>query len=105
MLFRFETTDTAAMIKTDQYVGNFKDAAFNLVPTELSGLNLTLNYWSSFSSYTITCQIPIETIPATGGGEYTVNETVTTIITEWTDAPSAPLESNVSTILSKSLQA
>ncbi|MFW9910515.1 MAG: hypothetical protein ACFFEF_18315 [Candidatus Thorarchaeota archaeon] len=65
------------MIKTDQYVGNFKDAVSNRVPTKLSEPNLTLNYWSSFSSCTITGQILIETIPATGGSEYPVNETIT----------------------------
>ncbi|MGY5881654.1 MAG: hypothetical protein RTV31_15490, partial [Candidatus Thorarchaeota archaeon] len=54
LTFRFETTAEAAVIKIDQYVGDFTDPVSGLVPDELEGLGLTLNYWSSFSSYSIS---------------------------------------------------
>ncbi|MDH4214005.1 MAG: hypothetical protein OEV85_08805 [Candidatus Thorarchaeota archaeon] len=94
LTFRFETTNDAAVIKIDQFVGDFKDPISGLIPIELNGLGLTLNYWSSFSSYTITGEIPVEPLPVTGGEEPLTPETGTYAVTDWTDAPSAPLESN-----------
>ena len=59
LTFRFETTNTAAVIKIDQYIGDFNDPVTGEVPTELEGLGLTINYWSSFTSYVIP-EIPVE---------------------------------------------
>jgi len=53
LTFRFETTNTAAVIKIDQYVGDFNDPLTGEVSTELEGLGLTINYWSSFTSWMI----------------------------------------------------
>jgi hypothetical protein len=58
--FRFETTNTAAVIKIDQYVGDFTDPDSGLIPTALEGLGLTLNYWSSFSSFSIVPEVPVD---------------------------------------------
>jgi len=59
LTFRFETTDTAAVVKIDQYIGDFNDPSTGLVSSELEGLGLTINYWSSFTSYVIP-EVPIE---------------------------------------------
>jgi len=63
LTFRFETTNEAAVIKIDQYVGDFTDPDTGLIPDDLEGLGLTLNYWSSFSSYTIVPEVPVDPIP------------------------------------------
>ncbi|MHA2178079.1 MAG: hypothetical protein ACXAAK_06995 [Candidatus Thorarchaeota archaeon] len=63
LTFKFETTNTAAVIKIDQYVGDFTDPDTGLIPEELEDLGLTLNYWSSFSSYTIVPQVPVDPVP------------------------------------------
>ncbi|TFG32810.1 hypothetical protein EU527_09265 [Candidatus Thorarchaeota archaeon] len=108
LTFRFETTDEAAVIKIDQYVGNFTDPITGLVPLELDGLGLTLNYWSSFSSYAVTGEIYVdpyaptsytdditwsETDPVTGGGEFTEPGDEPPTMTEWATAPSGGLVS------------
>ncbi len=59
LTFRFETTNTAAVVKIDQYIGDFNDPATGEVSSELEGLGLTINYWSSFTSYVIP-EVPIE---------------------------------------------
>ncbi len=105
LTFRFETTDDAAVIKIDQFVGDFTDPVSGLIPSELEGLGLTLNYWSSFSSYTITSAYPYPSDP----GEYFTTWTETGTIweslpdigqeipgintTQWMEAPSELLES------------
>jgi hypothetical protein len=53
MVHRFEVTDEAAVLKIDQHIGDFKDPVTHEAVPELSGLGLTINYWSSFSSYNI----------------------------------------------------
>jgi hypothetical protein len=50
MTYRFEVTDEAAVLKIDQYVGNFTIPAGGEILPEAKGLSLALNYWSSFSS-------------------------------------------------------
>ena len=110
LTFRFETTDDAAVIKIDQYVGEFIDPVSGLVPMDLEGLGLTLNYWSSFSSYSISGEFSDPTPytdvttwigeTSTGGtntGTSGTNTTddVPTNMTEWVEAPSEPLESGV----------
>lgn len=96
LTFRFETTDDAAVIKIDQYVGDFTDPISGLVPAELNGLGLTLNYWSSFSSYTMTGEVPVEPLPATGGEEFPSSGTDPGTMTEWVEAPSdSPVSDNV----------
>ena len=94
LTFRFETTDDAAVIKIDQYVGDFTDPISGLIPAELNGLGLTLNYWSSFSSYTMTGEIPIETFPVTGGEVPPATGSDPGTVTEWVEAPSDALESD-----------
>ncbi|MHA2150228.1 MAG: hypothetical protein ACXAAN_16435, partial [Candidatus Thorarchaeota archaeon] len=59
LTFRFETTNDAAVVKIDQYVGDFNDPVTGEVSTELEGLGLTINYWSSFTSYVIP-EVPVE---------------------------------------------
>lgn len=108
LTFRFETTDDAAVIKIDQYVGDFTDPLTGLVPPELDGLGLTLNYWSSFSSYTVSGEIYVEpdvptttvnptwTEPSpisTGGEGYSDPGIEPPTTTEWALAPSGSLES------------
>jgi hypothetical protein len=69
LTFRFETTKDAAVVKIDQYIGDFNDPVTGEVSTELEGLGLTINYWSSFTSYVIP-EVPVEpTDPATYPGE------------------------------------
>jgi hypothetical protein len=51
MTYRFEVTDEAAVLKIDQYVGNFTIPAGGKILPEAKGLSLALNYWSSFSSF------------------------------------------------------
>ncbi|MFW9810550.1 MAG: hypothetical protein ACFFE6_14320, partial [Candidatus Thorarchaeota archaeon] len=99
--FRFETTDTAAVIKIDQYVGDFVDPVTDLIPEELEGLGLTLNYWSSFSIFTIVPEVPVEPVPGDPTDPIGINGTgyeempPTTDSTEpeeFTAAPTDPLE-------------
>ncbi len=78
LTFRFETTNDAAVIKIDQYIGNFTDPESGLIPAELEGLGLTLNYWSSFSSYSIVPEVPVDPVP----GDPTDS------VAQFTDAPS-----------------
>ncbi|MBY8996767.1 MAG: hypothetical protein KGD60_03475 [Candidatus Thorarchaeota archaeon] len=59
LTFRFETTNTAAVVKIDQYIGDFNDPVTGEVSAELEGLGLTINYWSSFTSYVIP-EVPVE---------------------------------------------
>jgi hypothetical protein len=59
LTFRFETTNTAAVVKIDQYIGDFNDPVTGEVSTKLEGLGLTINYWSSFTSYVIP-EVPVE---------------------------------------------
>ena len=59
LTFRFETTNEAAVVKIDQYIGDFIDPSTGEVSTELEGLGLTINYWSSFTSYMIP-EVPVE---------------------------------------------
>ncbi|MHA2359799.1 MAG: hypothetical protein ACXAB5_05975, partial [Candidatus Thorarchaeota archaeon] len=101
LTFRFETTDEAAVIKIDQFVGDFTDPVSGLIPTELDGLGLTLNYWSSFSSYTIVPEVPItpEPVPVdptdpvgVNGTEYAVPPTTEPSEQVFTDAPTESLE-------------
>lgn len=103
LTFRFETTDDAAIIKIDQFVGDFTDPLSGIVPSELSGLGLTINYWSSFSSYTISgmyedpnTNTDYSTWPGdnmTGNEPAPGGEEPSTSTTEWVEAPSTALES------------
>ncbi|MFX0107868.1 MAG: hypothetical protein ACFE7R_06275, partial [Candidatus Hodarchaeota archaeon] len=54
MVYRFEVSDEAAILKIDQHIGNFTDPISGEILPEAEGLSLALNYWSSFSSYTIS---------------------------------------------------
>ena len=74
LTFRFETTNDAAVIKIDQYVGDFNDPVTGEVSTALEGLGLTINYWSSFTSYVIP-EVPVE---PTDPVPYPGNESVPT---------------------------
>ncbi len=108
LTFRFETTDDAAVIKIDQFVGDFSDPITGLVSSALEGLGLTLNYWSSFSSYTVSGEIYVESDPlTTNTDEITWSEPISSIdggtsaepgvdnstMIEWTSAPTDALES------------
>ncbi|TFH07422.1 MAG: hypothetical protein E4H14_08515 [Candidatus Thorarchaeota archaeon] len=107
LTFRFETTNEAAVIKIDQYVGDFTDPISGLVPVALEGLGLTLNYWSSFSSYSIageysnptytdvTSGIVDATTGTVSGGSSgtTTTDVAPTSTTEWIEAPSTTLGS------------
>ncbi len=53
LTFRFETTNDAAVVKIDQYIGDFNNPQTGDVSAALEGLGLTINYWSSFTSYVI----------------------------------------------------
>ena len=74
LTFRFETTDDAAVVKIDQYIGDFNDPLTGAVSPELEGLGLTINYWSSFTSYVIP-EVPVD---STDPEPYPGNETVPT---------------------------
>lgn len=50
MTYRFELTDEAAVLKIDQYIGDFRNPLGGKVLPQVQGLSLALNYWSSFSS-------------------------------------------------------
>lgn len=50
MTYRFEVTDEAAVLKIDQYIGEFTNPADGKMLPEAQGLSLALSYWSSFSS-------------------------------------------------------
>lgn len=54
MVYRFEVTEDAAVLKIDQHVGDFTDPVSGEILPEAEGLSLALNYWSSFSSYAVT---------------------------------------------------
>ncbi len=53
MVYRFEVTEDAAVVKIDQLIGDFSNPITGESVPELQGLGLTMNYWSSFSSYGI----------------------------------------------------
>jgi len=59
LTFRFETTSDAAVVKIDQYIGDFNDPFTGEVSTDLEGLGLTINYWSSFTSHVIP-EVPVD---------------------------------------------
>ncbi len=61
MVYRFEVTDSAAVLKIDQHIGDFTDPLTGEIHPAASGLGMTLNYWSSFSSYDIVPFTPINT--------------------------------------------
>ncbi len=94
LTFRFETTNEAAVIKIDQFIGDFTDPESGLIPSELEGLGLALNYWSSFSSYTIVPEVPVDPAPGdpTDPGVLNGSESELQLTTEpeqqFTDAPS-----------------
>lgn len=112
LTFRFETTNDAAIIKIDQFVGDFTNPVSGLVPAELEGLGLTINYWSSFSSYTIAGQYenpePGSTTWPDDNMTWSVDNTTwgsypqegpspdepSTNNTEWVEAEPSPLESS-----------
>ncbi|MHA2354602.1 MAG: hypothetical protein ACXADC_05480, partial [Candidatus Thorarchaeota archaeon] len=56
MVYRFEVTDEAAVLKVDQHFGDFTDPETGVILPEAQGLSLAAKYWSSFSSFTITGQ-------------------------------------------------
>jgi len=56
MVYRFEVTEDAAVLKIDQHIGDFTDPVSGTMLPEAEGLSLALNYWSSFSSYTVTAE-------------------------------------------------
>lgn len=56
MVYRFEVTDEAAVVKIDQLIGDFSDPETGEPIPEFEGLGLTMNYWSSFSSYGIVAE-------------------------------------------------
>ena len=95
LTFRFETTDDAAVIKIDQFVGDFTDPVSGLIPSELEGLGLTLNYWSSFSSITLTSAYPSDPGDSLTPwyGDNTTGESPPE--TEWIEAPTEVLESEI----------
>ena len=49
--YHFLVKDNIAMLKIDQIVGDFLDIETGLIPKELEGLSLTINYWTSTFSY------------------------------------------------------
>ena len=57
MVYRFELTDEAAVLKVDQHFGDFKDPETGVILPEVEGLSLAAKYWSSFSSYTISGEL------------------------------------------------
>ncbi|MGD9396749.1 MAG: hypothetical protein PVJ05_10000 [Candidatus Thorarchaeota archaeon] len=59
LTFRFETTNAAAVVKIDQFIDDFNDPVTGEVSTELEGLGLTINYWSSFTSFVIP-EVPVD---------------------------------------------
>ncbi|MFW9907432.1 MAG: hypothetical protein ACFFEF_02550 [Candidatus Thorarchaeota archaeon] len=77
MVYRFEVTDEAAIVKIDQLIGDFNDPLTDEAIMEIQGLGLSMNYWSSFSSSGIvpeTMEGPVDYTgvynaePAPGGG-------------------------------------
>ncbi|MHA1769745.1 MAG: hypothetical protein ACTSV3_07865 [Candidatus Thorarchaeota archaeon] len=100
--FKFGTSDDAAVLKIDQYIGDFTDPVSGEKPDEIQGLGLTLDYWSSFSSQTLLGQVPVDTYPFTFEGNETppttwpdYNFTITDPEdwTEWEEVPVPTLES------------
>jgi hypothetical protein len=57
MVYRFEVTDEAAVLKVDQHFGDFTNPETGVILPEVDGLSLAAKYWSSFSSYTITGEL------------------------------------------------
>jgi len=56
MTYRFEMTDTSAVLKIDQHVGDFRDPSTGDIVPDLMGLSLALTYWSWFSTYNLTVE-------------------------------------------------
>ncbi len=57
MVYRFEVTNDAAVLKVDQHFGDFTNPETGVILPEEQGLSLAAKYWSSFSSYTITGEL------------------------------------------------
>jgi hypothetical protein len=53
MVYRFEVTNEAAVLKIDQHIGDFRDPESGGILEEADGLSLSFNYMSWFSSYTL----------------------------------------------------
>ncbi len=66
MTYKFDVVDEAAVLKIDQYIGDFSDPETGGQVEEIQGLSLALNYWSSFSSYSITAEAYDEDLDPTG---------------------------------------
>jgi hypothetical protein len=69
MVYRFEVTNDAAVMKIDQHFGDFTDPVSGVIHPDLEGLSLAAKYWSYFSSYTlyddyytatVTTAVPVE---------------------------------------------
>ncbi len=56
MTYRFDVKDDAAVLKIDQYMGDFTDPQTHGPVAALQGLGLTLDYWSSISIYSIAAE-------------------------------------------------
>jgi hypothetical protein len=69
MNYRFEVNDEAAVLKIDQYVGDFSDPITHEAIPELDGLGITINYWSTFSNYVINSEFA-------DGSEYSSPSTI-----------------------------
>ncbi len=50
MIYHFQVTSEAAVLKIDQHIGRFTNPVDGKVLPQVQGLSLALNYWSSFSS-------------------------------------------------------
>ena len=78
MTYRFEVTDKSAVLKIDQYTGDFENPATGGILSEAEGLSLALNYWSSFSSSTLVPLVGNDTAVTT---LTTLIPTITTLTT------------------------
>ncbi len=56
MTYRFEIKDTSVVLKIDQHIGDFLDPVTGAHIDALEGLGLTIDYYSSFSSYDLTVE-------------------------------------------------
>ena len=56
LVYRFEVTQDAAVLKIDQHIGDFTEPVSGTMLPESEGLSLALSYWSSFSSYNMTAE-------------------------------------------------
>ncbi|NHJ12705.1 MAG: hypothetical protein EAX95_03475 [Candidatus Thorarchaeota archaeon] len=53
MVYRFEVTDDAAVMKIDQHFGDFTEPSTDVIHPALEGLSLAAKYSSYFSGYTL----------------------------------------------------